>query len=169
MARLFVTTYGLYNEGRQFESNETGFWFDVVVMDYEELIDHFKDNELDEDPELMFTDFEDFPRDLYSESMSPSEYDALDSYARLSDDDQLGYQFLLDRGFSPDDCQLRCDEVCFSDQSAKDYAYDYVEECYSVEPWIMGHIDFESVARELEMDGIIEEWGNYLVINANDF
>lgn len=170
MARLFVTTYGLYNEGRQFESDETGFWFDVEDKDMSELVDHFVDNELDEDPELMFTDYEDFPSELYGESLAESDYMKIREYAELDDTEKEGYEFLVDHmGYEHDSAIRKADEVRFSDQSPKDYAYDFIEECYNVHSWIMGHIDFESVAHELMMDNHIIEYEDKIVINGNDF
>ncbi len=167
MASLFVTTYKLYNEGRQFESAFTGFWLDVEAYDYDDLTELFIGNKVDEDPELMFTDYEDFPKELYGESLSEKDYQKIKEYAELDDTHKEGYEFLVDHmGYEHDLAISKADEVCFDDQSPKDYAYDYVEECYNVTPWLMGHLDFESIANELLMANHIIEWNNKLVIGA---
>ena len=73
--RIFLTDYGSYNEGRQFEF---GHWVDLEDFDsHEELMEyiskHFKEcdqkSPLFGSPreEIMITDFEGFPRTLYSE------------------------------------------------------------------------------------------------------
>ena len=170
MAKLFVTTYMLYNEGRQFESNLTGFWFDVEDEELQDVYESFVKNGLDSDPELMFTDFEDFPRELYSESLGESDYEKIKEYAELEDTAKEGYEFLVDHMGYEHDLSIRCAEnVCFSDQSPKDYAYDYIEECYDLTPWIMGHLDFQSIANELMMENCIIEWRNQIIINGQEF
>lgn len=168
MARLFVTTYGLYNEGRQFQSDKTGFWFDVEDKELYELVDHFVDNELDEDPELMFTDFEDFPKELYGESLSEKCYAKIKEYSELEDTEKEGYEFLVDHmGYDHSLAMMKCDDVHFDDQSPKDYAYDFIDEVYpEVSDWVKGHLDYESIANELIMSNEIIEWNGKLVIGA---
>ena len=68
-AKVFLTDYASYNEGKQFEY---GHWveLDQFSDEYElqEYIDnHFKEAGI-EDPEPMFTDFEGFPKQFYDES-----------------------------------------------------------------------------------------------------
>jgi hypothetical protein len=43
----------------------------------------------------MFTDFENFPRELYSESCNPSDLEALFEYLNLDDDDKTKIQVLM--------------------------------------------------------------------------
>lgn len=165
MAKLFITTYALYNEGRQFESKDTGFWFDVEEKTWQEICDHFE--KIDPDPELMFTCYEDFPEKLYSESMSEKGFDEIKEYAELDDNKQEGYQFLRDHmGYEHDLAISKADDVHFQDQSPENYAYDYIDECYELTDWIKGHLDYESIAKELEMNNEIIQWNNRLVIGA---
>ena len=82
--RIFATDYQSYNEGRQFTY---GKWVDLSdFSDAEEVLDHIKENcippEIKDDFELMITDFEGFPRFLYSEAMSGTEIENILSYIK---------------------------------------------------------------------------------------
>lgn len=95
-AKLFVTDYASYNDGKQFEH---GHWVDLTDFDdadgfNEYLKEHFEKAGIN-DPEPMFTDFEGFPSSYYSESMSQSELEKLFKYIELdyenkSDDEKIG-------------------------------------------------------------------------------
>jgi hypothetical protein len=78
MSKLFLTDYASYNNGTQFEF---GHWVDLTefqrftleFMDY--INDHFKRADkispLDSPrEEIMFTDYEDLPERLYSETLN---------------------------------------------------------------------------------------------------
>lgn len=103
--RLFLTDYASYNEGTQFEF---GHWVDLNEFDLAEdfcqyIADHFKKADakrplgfgsMREEP--MFTDFENFPRELYSESCNPSDLAYLFEYLALEDDKKLVVAALMD-------------------------------------------------------------------------
>lgn len=65
MAKLYVGTYAKYNEG-----SIDGAWLDLEDYDSPEnfLEACYKLHSDEEDPELMFQDYEDFPKEYYSES-----------------------------------------------------------------------------------------------------
>ena len=160
----------LYNEGRQFESEKTGYWFDVEDIEYDELSKWFIEWKLDSDPELMFTDYEGFPEELYGESLCDSEFQSIKEYAELDDTEKEGYEFLVDHmGYKHDQAIKKADDVNFSDQSPHDYAYDYIEEHHHVDEWITGFIDYYLVAQSLEMDNCIITYGDKLITNGYDF
>ena len=70
---LYVGTYRKYNEGNLF-----GEWMNLTdYADAEEFLDACYDLHKDEaDPELMFQDYEGFPRALYTESCSRADIES---------------------------------------------------------------------------------------------
>lgn len=62
---LYCGTYAKYNDG-----DISGLWIDLSTFDsYNDFIDFCKAYHVDEeDPELMFQDYENFPREWYCES-----------------------------------------------------------------------------------------------------
>ena len=84
-AKLFVTDYASYNEGKQFEY---GHW--IELNDFADagefntyITNHFNNVVGLEDFEPMYTDFEGFPDSLYSESLSESELEKIFKYIEL--------------------------------------------------------------------------------------
>lgn len=164
--RLFVTTYGLYNDGRQFESDDTGFWFDVGDYDIEDLENHFKEKGLDDDPELMFTDFEGFPDSLYSESMSQDDLNKIEAYSDLNDDQQKIIEFLVnDYGFDLDQAISKLDDIYVYDGSITDYVEDEAVPMLFDSLGLDKHqadeiekyFDYDSYAQTLEINGELHE------------
>lgn len=103
-ARLFLTDYGSYNNGTQFQF---GHWVDLSdFSDVDDFLQYCKEHfeEADEKSpltcgtpreEIMFTDFEGFPKELYSESLNEHEiqkiYDFIELDIDLEDEEQLMY------------------------------------------------------------------------------
>lgn len=92
-AKVFLTDYASYNNGTQFEF---GHWLDLSDFDSAEdlneyISDHFKnadkksplDNYGSKREEIMITDYEGFPAELYSECMN---FEALYIYFDLADE-----------------------------------------------------------------------------------
>lgn len=89
--KIFITDYASYNEGSQFKF---GHWINLKdYSDADELMEYIKNHfaEADEKSplesggqreELMITDFEDLPKNLYSESMG---YEDFNKIYRLMD------------------------------------------------------------------------------------
>jgi hypothetical protein len=73
---------------------------------------------------------------------------------------------LLSEGLANDldDAISKADDVrVYEGQSMEDIAYDLLQECYGVDTLpsiIANNINYEYVARELEMDGTYFEMGN---------
>jgi antirestriction protein len=109
--RLFVTDYASYNEGTQFEF---GHWVDLSdFIDADHFVAylffHFK--QCDEKrplgcgsqrEEWMFTDYEGFPSQLYSESLGGDDMNRLFMFIELSDEEKRKVAYLLDQGESAD-------------------------------------------------------------------
>lgn len=81
---IYCGTYKKYNEGSLF-----GAWLDLRTFDsYEEFIDVCKQLHADEeDPELMFQDYQCFPAEWYSESCMDEEvFDKIIAFIQMDDD-----------------------------------------------------------------------------------
>ena len=146
---IYCGTYRKYNEGSLY-----GAWLDISKFsDYEEFIDVCRQLHADEeDPELMFQDYECFPSSLYSEScMDEKTFDKILEYAELDDDDReavddwmaLGHDFDMER-FS------EAYQGHFS--SEEDFAEHIVDECYDIEKCmgsLSSYFDYKAFARDL--------------------
>lgn len=83
---IYCGTYKKYNEGSLF-----GAWLDLRTFDsYEEFIDVCKQLHADEeDPELMFQDYQCFPAEWYSESCMDEEvFDKIIAFIQMDDDNR---------------------------------------------------------------------------------
>ena len=145
---VYCGTYGKYNNG-----SLQGMWIDLTTFDdYDEFIEFCYDLHADEeDPELMFQDYENFPRELYSEScFDEDEFDTIIKYASFDDRDAVD-AFLSCYSIS----QLDDFEDAYQGQydSEEDFARYIVEECYDLEQ--MGNLsyyfDYSAFARDLFM------------------
>jgi antirestriction protein len=171
--RLFVTDYASYNEGTQFEF---GHWVDLSdfsdandFMQY--LSNHFK--ECDEKrplacgsprEEYMFTDYEGFPRQLYSESMGGKDMEFLSEWIELDDDDKVKAAYLMENGESVDRALSFYDNVYMREyDGSRKVVWELFEECYpeaedieNTNPYVS--IDYDAFIRnefnEFEYDGM---------------
>ena len=87
---IYCGTYKKYNEGSLF-----GAWLDLRTFDsYEEFIDVCKQLHADEeDPELMFQDYQCFPAEWYSESCMDEEvFDKIIAFIQMDDDKQKAFK-----------------------------------------------------------------------------
>ena len=87
---IYCGTYKKYNEGSLF-----GAWLDLRTFDsYEEFIDVCKQLHADEeDPELMFQDYQCFPAEWYSESCMDEEvFDKIIAFIQMYDDKQKAFK-----------------------------------------------------------------------------
>jgi hypothetical protein len=120
-AKIFLTDYASYNNGSQFEF---GHWVDLSdFSDADELNEYIKKHfaEADEKSplsspreEIMITDFEGFPRKLYSESM---QFDDLFEYLNLDDDDKIKVSFILEQGESFEYAMSKYEDVQLYDDT----------------------------------------------------
>ena len=146
---LYCGTYGKYNNG-----SIEGMWIDLTTFDdYDEFIEFCCNLHADEDdPELMFQDYENFPRELYSEScFDEDDFDTIIKYASFADRDAVD-AFLS--CFSVDELDKFEDAYQGEFDSEEDFAYHIIDECYDIEQ-TMGNLsfyfDYEKFARDLFM------------------
>lgn len=151
MARVYVGTYAKYNAG-----SIKGEWLDLEdYSDREEFLEACKALHSDEaDPELMFQDYEDFPRGFYSESnISEDLWDWLE----LSEDDRELLAVYQEHVDSSADFSTAQDAFLGRGYNTKaDWAHDTLEEqgaLNDVPDHLRNYIDFESYARDCELGG----------------
>ena len=80
---LYCGTYGKYNSG-----NLCGMWLNISTFDdYEDFVNFCLAIHADEeDPELMYQDYENMPGSLYSESMGEKGFEKIMEYCELCDE-----------------------------------------------------------------------------------
>jgi len=145
---VYCGTYGKYNNGSLF-----GLWLDITKFnDYDEFIDVCRQLHADEeDPELMFQDYECFPRELYSEScMDEDTFDKIIEYGELSEDEKEAVDnFLENNDF---DMEKFREAYVGKWDSEEEFAYHIIEECYDLDK-MMGDLsrffDYDAFASEL--------------------
>lgn len=150
-ARIYVGTYAKYNSG-----SIAGAWLDLE--DYasrsaflEACHELHKD---EEDPELMFQDYEGFPSGFYNESSAPP--DELWEWFELDDDDRElleVYQSGIDESADYDRAR---DAFLGKFDSEEDWAADWLEQSgllSEVPEALRYYINYEAYARDARMGG----------------
>ena len=148
---LYCGTYGKYNSG-----NLRGMWVDLSTFDsYEDFLNFCLAIHADEDdPELMYQDFENMPDCLYHESMGEKVFNNIKKYCELCD--EYGVSAVNDflEWFTPGYLDRMPDIYVGVYDSEEDFARELVNECYDIEK-MMGNLanyfDYEAFARDLFM------------------
>ncbi len=169
--RIYITDLAAYNQGHLI-----GEWI-TLPMSEEELnskIEAILNKgavvcEEQEHEEIFITDYE-------CDYISINEYDnihKLNEIAEQTDSlneyDIKAIGFLMENNLvnSFEDAMERYEDVrVHEDSTLEDVAYDYVNECYNLEDMpsiIVNNIDYEKIARELEIEG------NYYVVGSDVF
>jgi antirestriction protein len=160
-AAVYVGTYAKYNQG-----SIEGAWLNLEeYSDKETFLAACHELHGDEeDPELMFQDWENIPEGMISESYIDSEVFAwldLDS-----DERELLPMFCLnvDANGSMDAAR---EAYCGTFDSKEDYAEQMFTDCYNVPQKLERYIDWSLVARDLEYDGytFVASNGGYAVFH----
>lgn len=132
--KLYCGTYAKYNDG-----SIAGEWMDMTKYDTAE--DFFKAcaeiHQDEDDPEFMFQDYECFPRELYSESMSTADIEPILEYAKLT----------------PEQRELVTDFCDATGESFSTYTIEQIEDS----------LDFEEDPRDFS--SIEEQYGYYCADN----
>ena len=146
---LYCGTYGKYNSG-----NFSGIWVDVSTFDsYEDFVNFCKAIHADEeDPEIMYQDFENLPDSLYHESMGEEGFEKIMEYCELCDEYNVSAVDDFLEFYSPDDLDMMHDSYAGVYDSKEDFARELVNDCYDIDK-MMGNLacyfDYESLARDL--------------------
>ena len=148
---LYCGTYGKYNSG-----NFSGMWVNVSTFDdYEDFVNFCLAIHADEeDPELMYQDFENMPDSLYHESMGEKEFNKIEEYCELCDEYSVEAVDDFLEWDSTEDLDNMHDAYVGVYESREDFAREIVSDCYDIEN-IMGNLacyfDYEAFARDLFM------------------
>lgn len=146
---LYCGTYGKYNSG-----NLRGMWVDLSTFDdYEDFINFCCAIHADEeDPELMYQDYENMPGSLYSESMGEKEFNNLLKYCELCDEyNVLAVDDFLEL-YSPEDLDRMQDSYVGVYDSREDFAEEEVINNFNPEKIMgdfAGYFDYDAYARDL--------------------
>lgn len=140
-ARVYVGTYAKYNNG-----DLTGKWLDLSdYSDRDAFLEACRELHDDEsDPELMFQDFEGFPRAWYSESSAPPEI--LWEWLELDEREQRAFAVYAEH--YGDGAEIEGFREAYQGQwvSGADFAEHIAEECgelpKDLPTWIV--IDWEA-------------------------
>lgn len=140
---VYVGTYAKYNNGSLY-----GEWVDIASFDsYEDFCDYCRWVHRDEeDPELMFQDFEYIPKEWRCSWFHEEVFDAIKIYA--DSDNQEGIEGYLAKF---DDYKLGKFEDKFIGKwdSKKDFAEMVFQEIWNVPEGLMNYIDIEKFADDL--------------------
>ena len=146
---LYCGTYGKYNSG-----NFSGIWVDVSTFDDYEDFENFclAIHADEEDPELMYQDFENMPDSLYHESMGEKEFNKIEEYCELCDEYSVEAVDDFLEWYSPDDLDMMHDVYVGVYDSEEDFAREIVNGCCDLEK-MMGdlsyYFNYEALARDL--------------------
>ncbi len=152
-ARLYVGTYAKYNNG-----SIEGKWLDLEdYPDPESFLEACKQLHKDEsDPELMFQDFEGFPKGMYSESCNSDDLQKIYEWLELDEDERelLGvYRDNIDEDGTLEDAQ---DAYSGTIDTVDGWAEDYIESTGALESMpenLRYYFDYEKFARDAESGG----------------
>lgn len=147
---IYCGTYGKYSS----EKGICGLWIDLTTFsNYDDFITFCQAIHADEvEPELMFQDFEEFPREYYHESgFDEDDFNAVREYCELCDKySPEAVDAFIDWGCE----ELEHFEDCFVGEydSEEDFAREIVDECYDLEKTLGNlayYFDYEAYARDL--------------------
>ena len=147
---LYVGTYGKYCGG-----SLDGMWVDLETFyDYDDFMDFCRLLHHDEeDPEFMFPDYENFPCELYAESMSRKDWKKLSVYVGLSDEDRevMNAYVELHSWYDDSTWEEVSDMYQGKFEDEEDFARHIVEEVHfdEVNGLLGEYFDYERFARDL--------------------
>ena len=123
---VYVSSYHRYSCGIL-----DGMWVDLSLCgDYDEFMQVCRQIVFDEeDPEFMFSDYENFPDSWYDEgSLSENTFERIQEFAELDDDEREAYEAFMD---------VRCD----SDVTIEEFREAYCGEWHSEEEFTEQLVD----------------------------
>ncbi len=148
---VYCGTYGKYNGGSLF-----GQWIDLTTFDsYDDFANYCRALHADEeDPELMFQDYENFPREFYDECLSRKDFDRIREYIELYEDNNKEAVDAWLEICSPSDMGSFEDAYQGKWNSEEDFAEYIFNECYCdslrhMPDNIRNYIDYKAFARDI--------------------
>lgn len=146
---IYCCTYGKYNSG-----SLCGMWLNLSTFnDYDEFINFCKAIHADEDdPELMYQDYENMPGSLYSESMGEKGFEKIMEYCELCDEYNVSAVEDFLEFYSPEDLDNMQDAYVGVYDSEEDFAREIVNERCDIDKMIGDlsyYFNYEALARDL--------------------
>lgn len=162
--RVYVGTYGKYNNG-----SIEGAWLDIEdYSDKDEFLETCQELHGEGEHEFMFQDHEDIPEKLISESS----IDALlwDEFLGLTSDMQEAVSLYWSEIDDTADIESITEAYQGEYDDIEDYATQFVADTQDLGAlgWLARHIDYASIARDMELGGDIEtvdNGGKVLIFN----
>jgi len=160
--KLYIGTYNKYNSG-----SLRGEWVDMTQFsDTDEFYAYIKKLHKDEsDPEYMAQDFEEMPKDLYSESFDPDTIEKIIEFANLSEHEQdMVTEYLDNESLEKDEtmqdiidrCVFQADDSLMNIETQ--YAYDYEEQgCIEIPEHLQNYFDYETYGKDITQDMIVTD------------
>ena len=148
---IYCGTYGKYSG----EKGICGLWIDLTTFyDYDDFLNFcYAIHADEEDPELMFQDYEAFPKKWYDESsFDEDSFEAVREYSDMCD--KHGQEAVDDYMEFYDELDNFEEAFCGEWDSEEDFARHIVEECYDLERSMRDlarYFDYEAFARDLFM------------------
>lgn len=175
---LYIGTYGKYAAG-----SIDGAWVDMTEFDNaDEFFDYCKElHSNEENPEFMAQDFENMPKNLYSEAIDNENIEQIIEYAHLTDEEKEIIKAFDDcRGYNGEDIKGILEECYYcSYNSEEDFIDNQTEEYISayttantrdaVEA-MSRYFNREQFARDLRFDFIgcyNDDYSRYIVFWNN--
>jgi antirestriction protein len=148
---VYCGTYAKYNNG-----DLSGQWIDLTTFyDYDEFIEYCERLHADEeDVELMFQDYSDYPYMWYCESgMNEETFNKIIEYSNLSNNEQEAVQAYLSY-YGDSDIQDILERYQGEWDNPEDFAEQLVTDCYDLSAlpdWLL--IDWAAAWQTLETSG----------------
>lgn len=147
---VYVGTYAKYNAG-----SIAGKWVDLDFCNTPELFDAAcRAIHSDEaDPEFMFQDFQNFPREFYGESCLD---DRLWDWLELSDDDRELLAVYTKHVDQDGDIDAARDAFMGTADTKRDWAEQWLDDSgqlAELPEWAQNYFDFDAYARDCEAGG----------------
>ena len=149
---IYVGTYAKYNNGSLF-----GEWVDLTkYSNIDEFYDYCRKLHNDEDdPELMFQDYENFPDGYITESyLNPAIFEVLEELDTNYYEDFCNFIAYFGKDATVEEFR---DFYVGHYDSEEDFAYELVEQIATkdVPDFYLRYFDYKAYARDLFMDGYV--------------
>ena len=153
---VYVGTYGKYNSGSLY-----GAWIDLTKCkdedEFYEVCYELHNDEPRDSCELMFQDYECFPRRFYGESHM--DFDALYEWLDLDEDERDIVSAYWNEVESGTDIEDILESYIGEYDSDEDYVRSEVLETSRIPDWLERYIDWDAYARDNMQD--VHVAGNY--------
>jgi antirestriction protein len=159
--KVYVGTYAKYNEG-----SFKGAWVELEGHDEDSFYEACKELHSDEsDPEYMFQDFENFPREYYGEAGLDS---AIWEWLGLDDEDREKLAAFIDcfgTGNSIEDMENAYYGRAASDRDFAEELMESTGALNQIPKNLRYYFDFEAYARDLMINDFSTSNGFYFISN----